>query len=100
MWFLLPTQPLEHPILERSGRRQFLKDRSLERRMVVEMFSQEPRELSIPVRSLSELMEHLVHKVLILRASCHQLLPQGLISQDPIHHRRIRWHRMGTGRKS
>ena len=38
MWFLLPTQPLKYPILKRSVRRQFLKYRSLERRMVVEMF--------------------------------------------------------------
>jgi hypothetical protein len=81
-------------------RRQFLKYRLLERRMVVEMFSQEASELSIPARSLSELMEHLVHKVLILRASCHKLLSQSLISQDPIHHRRIHRYRMGTGRES
>jgi hypothetical protein len=79
---------------------QFLEYRSLERRVVVEMFSQEPSQLPIPVGFLSELMEHLVHKVLILRAPCHKLLPQGLISQDPIHHRRIRRHRMGTGRES
>jgi hypothetical protein len=97
---LLPTQPLQYPILKRSMRRQFVKYCLLESRMVVEVFSQEASERSIPVRSLSELMEHLVHKVLILRAPCHQLLPQGLISQDPIHHRRIRRHRMGTGRES
>src|SRR5579885_322258 len=100
MRFLLPTQPLKYPILKRSVRRQFLKYRSLERRVVVEMLGQEPSELSIPVRSLSQLMEHLVHKVLILCAPCHKLLPQGLISQNPIHHRRIRRHCMGTGRES
>jgi len=99
LWLLRP-QSLDHPLLELAVRRQFLKYRSLERRVVVEMFGQEPSKLSIPVRSLSELMEHLVHKVLILRAPCHQLLPQGVISQDPIHHRRIRRHRMRTGRES
>ena len=60
------------------------------------MFGQEANELSISVRSLAELMEYLMHKVRILRALYHKLLPQGLISQDPIHHRCIcRWW-MGT----
>ncbi|MEK6715560.1 MAG: hypothetical protein AABY43_05910 [Candidatus Omnitrophota bacterium] len=99
MWFMLPTQSLKYPILKRSVPGQFLEYDPLKRRVMVEMFGKESSERSIPVRSLSELMEHLVHKVLILRASCHQLLPQGLISQDPIHHRRIRRHRMGTGRE-
>lgn len=96
---LLPTQALKYPLLKRALRCQFLEHCSLERRVVVEMFSQEPSELPIPIRSLSELMEHLVHKVLVLRAPCHQLLPQRLISQDPFHHRRIRRHRTGTGRE-
>ena len=80
-----PTHLLEYPILKRSVRGQFLKYGPLERRVMVKMFGEEPSELSIPVRSLSELMEHLVHKVLILRAPCHKLLPQCLITENPIH---------------
>ena len=68
MRFLLPTQSLKYPILKCSVRGQFLEYGPLERRVMLEMFGEEPSERSIPVKSLSELMEHLVHKVLILRA--------------------------------
>ena len=75
MRFLLPTQSLKYPILKRLVRGQFLEYDPPERRVMVEMFGKESSELSIPIRSLSELMEHLVHKVLILRAPYHQLFP-------------------------
>jgi len=96
MPFLLPMQPLEYPILKRSVRSELLEHGPIERRVVVEMFGQEPSQFPISIRSLSELMEHPMHKVRILRSSCHKLLPQDLIDQDPIHHRRISRHRMGT----
>ncbi len=100
MRFLPPAQPLQYPLLKRSVRCQFLKYRSLKYRMVVQMFSQEPSEFLIPVRPLSELMEHFVHKVLILRPPGHKLLPHHLVSQNPFHQRCIRRHRMGTGGES
>jgi hypothetical protein len=99
MRFLLPTQSLKYPILKRSVRGQFLEYDPFKRRVMVEMFGKESSERSIPVRSLSELMEHFMYKVLILRDPYHKLFSQGLISQDPIHHRRLRRHRMGTGRE-
>ena len=60
----MPTQSLKYPILKRSVRGQSLEYDPLNPRTVVEMLGTESSELAIPVRYLSQLMEHLMSKVL------------------------------------
>jgi hypothetical protein len=100
LWLRSCSQSLDQPLLEATVRRQFLEHSPFERRMVVEMFREEASEVSISIWSLADLMEHLMHKMRILCAPCHKLLPRSLITQHPIHHRCINWYRsMGAGRE-